>query len=515
MLFMIEKTLIYFYLLFISATPSYAIVIDIEDSTDIYIEKKFYGVNISPHVPLPSAQVIKELGVGIIRIGGNEFDAFNWQNSYVFNPEYGYVKMQSLESIVSILEKSDVEPLFQVNLLGNIPLKKNGAWTYRNKFKLKQLTDLLRKFNTKEKTRLKNFSLGNEFDHWHDTHKYFFKEPKAFSADNYIDRYIEAVVHMKKIQYEINKRPQDISLWGPEISTSYNGWQTDNIVTDCKYLPSGTEYSCSYGKNGKYKFFIPYFLSRLKDKESEMKLTGSSFQLLNYLSFHYYPIFRTNIKKPKSIIIGVDEKFIMEKALNSSLIFSSKDLTNSIDKSSQANTIPNIFNKFNSWINIHYPDARLALTEFGVDPDDRVKTYPAPLRSLYFASVLGQAINSNLGFINKFRLNSISPNIAPWSLIKDKVKTPHFYIMKMFTHHMRGKVLKVKQVKEKDIQIYATKFDDIVNVVLINMSSSDRKSLKIKINKSSVLVKLNKFSLKLIKYNLKSKKYKEIIVDVK
>jgi len=65
----------------------------------------------------PSANLIAELGIGQIRIGGNEFDVFNWKNNLAYT-KAGLRNLLGFTGTEVVLRNYKVTGIYQINLLG-------------------------------------------------------------------------------------------------------------------------------------------------------------------------------------------------------------------------------------------------------------------------------------------------------------------------------------------------------------------------------------------------------------
>jgi hypothetical protein len=102
------------------------------------------------------------------------------------------------------------------------------------------------------------------------THRDFIAKP--ITADQYINRYAQVVLAMRKAQEEISGNANDIKIVGPEESQSWNWYQTE-AEGDCKDGSRPGERICSYGQGAqKFSDFLSYFLARLNEIENDSTL---------------------------------------------------------------------------------------------------------------------------------------------------------------------------------------------------------------------------------------------------
>lgn len=234
------------------------------------IDSSFYGSHINSFGTPPSPSNMKELGVGRLRLGGNEYDVFNWRNKLSFL-NFGVRKVLGFEDVAKTLKSYHISGVYQINLLGFQPEQQGNKVVLKDSFNAKSAAELITTLNGKMKLNLMDFSLGNEFEQWHETHSHTkaFPADSGISANAYIRRYIEFALAMRQAQEKINGQPNSIKIWGPEISASWLDWNTGNMTTDCRWSPQVRgQVECSYG-NGTFTHFIPYFLDSLNKAEKD------------------------------------------------------------------------------------------------------------------------------------------------------------------------------------------------------------------------------------------------------
>ena len=468
------------------------ITVDLNSAKNAHkINSKFYGSQISNFVPNPSSSVLKGLGLGMVRIGGNLYDGFNWKNGFLYIPSDVPKKSIPFEEFAQYFKQHNVEPIFQVNFLGKAVRKRlpdeertPSGYVLRDFADESFASELVKFLNGKLGLKVKHFCMGNEPLQWKDTHSdiYPFKEP--LNADQYIDRYVKYAMAMRAAQEEVSGNADDIKLWGPEISISYYDWQTGNMSKDCEWTEVWGQISCHYGKNGEFDHFLPYFFQRLSEIEKDQALNPNGYKLLDYASIHYYPNFRTKISDVNSINSHQNGKQKVQQMLNHTRVLDDPNFTNTIDISSYRNFSPNILGRMKSWVKGYYPEAKLALSEFALDSYDSSFGYHPIVRPLYMADLIGRLASGGFSFFGRAFLNTYDPYKLPWVLINNDRPTALYDLYSEFTHNFVGSVLDVKSESNKWVNVYATLLSETTNkltVVVINKSPLQQSvSIKIK-----------------------------------
>lgn len=177
------------------------------------VGSSFYGAHIDSSAPAPSIPMIRDLGIGMIRMGGNEYDVFNWKNGYAITLA-GLRKLPGFNNTAKTLKGYGLTGVYQINLHGYQPEQQGSDYILKRTFTSDSAAELIKNLNGKQKLGLVNFSLGNEPEQWHETHPHA-GETQAISADEYIDRYIEYAVAVRRAQEQVNGNPNSIKLWGP------------------------------------------------------------------------------------------------------------------------------------------------------------------------------------------------------------------------------------------------------------------------------------------------------------
>ncbi len=462
------------------------------------IGREFYGTQLSPFTAYPSADKVKPLNLGTIRIGGNLYDTYNWENGMTFLSKGNYKKIESYEEAIKKVREYGAEPIMQINLLGLMPIATNGRYVLSNTATAQFATKFIQHVNGDLKLNLKHVCLGNEFDQWADTHADIWPFDEPMSADDYIDRYIEYAIAVRAGQEEVSGDANDIKLWGPEIANSYADWQSGNMQKDCQWTSVRGVMECSYG-NGSFDHFLPYFFSRLKKAESDTNLNPKGYKLLDYASFHYYPTFRTKVSDPNSIIVDRTGHQMVNEMLESTQLFHVSDYVNVYDRGSYMDFTPNVFNRMQEWKNQNYPDAKLVLSEFAVDSLDTTPNYHPIVRPLYMAEIIGIAANSGIENFNRSFLNTNRPEPIPWALLLDDTPTNLYNMYALFSEYFIGQLVEVEDSFNDMVNSYATidpaQENKLIALFVVNKSAKER-STKINLNDGDTNLGIAEYVLK-------------------
>lgn len=470
------------------------------------IEKSFYGSHFDSYTEMPSIELMKELNLGKIRIGGNEFDVYNWKLHKAVNSTGEIKDLLSFEEYAKILKKYQVEGIFQINLFGYQPELIDNEFKVKKTFNEFSAFELIKYLNGKMQLGIKDFALGNEFPIWHETHPKVWNSEDGISADDFIERYIKFVVQIRKAQEENSGNPNDIKIWGPEISTSWYDWNTANFKTDCEWTDVRGQIICKYGNNNftnkKFSDFIPYFLYRISLAEKNSPLNPKKYKLLDYFSIHYYPSFRAKNSDPETVF--KDEQGLQRVAdiLEATRNLNDPEYINTIEKSSYRKKNLNILNRMNQWLSEFYPDAKLAINEYAIDANYRSNFYHPIIRPLFLADSLGIFANENVKFVNNFLLSTAKGVHLPWNMIEGGERLPNFYTYQLFTNHFLGKVITVTDDFGDIVNSYATFDGNFINLAIINKEPIAFK-VNIKIEKKMIAFEIPAWSTSMLKIDKK------------
>lgn len=438
------------------------------------INKQFYGSHLDSSLPTPQKTIMDELRIGKLRIGGNEYDLFNWKNKMSARSNGTIIQLNGFESIASDLKKLNIDGIFQINLTGYQPELFGKSYVVKRSFNASSAYDMVKHLNGKLKLNIKDFSLGNEFSIWHETHSVFWDSKDGISADEYIDRYIDYAIAIRKAQKEISGDANSIKIWGPEISSSWLDWNTGNYSKDCSWSNIPNQVECTYGIE-KFTNFIPYFFYRLSLAEKDKKLNPAGFKLLDYFSIHYYPNFRTKINDPFSVISDSKGNQLIAEMIESTRNLHDPHYINQFDRSSYKNYSPNILGRIKIWIKNYYPNVKLAINEFAVDSDYRSNSYHPIIRPLYMADSIGIFASHGVSYFNQFILNSEKSFNSPWAMIVNgNEKQNLFFMYKLFSNYFTGVVLRTDDSFGDSLNTYATSDGAFTSLAIVNKNPIEK-----------------------------------------
>ena len=433
------------------------------------ITKNFFGADTNGFAKLPSAQNVVPMNLGYTKFGGNLHSVYNWKNNMYKDVGFGisevYAPLLSRINIAKSGYKS--APMFQVNMLGIQPeVDSAGNLAMARTADADNAGNAIKYLNGKSTLNVTNIVMGNEpFD------EISFGE-KSPSADEYIAKYIKYAISIRDAQVAIGGNANDIKLWGPEISTGWSAWNT-NHPNDCvanSVAVAGQ--TCSYG-HGQFSEFIPYFLTRLAQAEKDESVNPKGYKLLDVLTWHYYPLFRKFDDK-NSIIVDSTGKQNVVAMLESVNVWNNSNYLNKYDNASPKNVSPNIINKFTSWRDQFYPNAKLAVTEFSVDSESGVR-YNEILRPLYLADLVGRLAEGGVDtFVNSFLQNETAG--AQWGMLDGNNRTNLYYMFTMFSRNYLGKVVTSSDTFGDNVNSYAVKTANGVNVFIVNKDTLTHKT---------------------------------------
>lgn len=432
------------------------------------INSSFYGADNKGFSKLPSPSLVNQLGLGIVKFGGNLNSTYNWEldayfDIYTNNISYVYAPLE--RRLRSVRQTYNAEAAFQVNFLGWQPeLGSDGVLSVENTADQNHAANAVRFLNGRKNLGLKYIIVGNEPFLSEFTHN----QPIP-SADEYIEKFIDYAYAIREAQLEVSGNPNSIEIWGPEIATGWTGFQT-NHPNDCTVDYSLPEtMSCSYG-NGQFSEFIPYFLSRLAEFENDTKANPRGYKLLDKLTLHYYPLFRTNFSDLDSIVVNSNGEQNVEGMLESTNLWDSQNFINRFDSASPKGVAPRIISRFQGWTQQNYPNVKIAVTEFGIDSAEEIAYHPI-VRPLYLADMVPRLAKSGIdGFVHSF-LQAGSTNFSQWALINGEEKSPLFYTYSLYTRMFKGQVLVSTETYGDEVNSYTVRNGDKINVFLVNKNT--------------------------------------------
>jgi hypothetical protein len=458
------------------------------DTSKVNVSKDFYGADSHGFSELPPPLYVLPLQLGYAKLGGSLHATYNWKyNSYFDDHSVKQVYAPLVQRINYIQSGYKAAAMFQVNMLGwQVDRGANGNFVLQATADAEHAANAVRYINGTHKLGLKHIMMGNEpfeSEEYHEIH--------VPTADEYIEKYIDYAVALRRAQEEISGNPNDIKLWGPEINTGWTNWQT-NAVPDCifDYNQIGSVV-CSYG-NGKFKDFIPYFLDRLTEFENNKIKNPKGYKMLDYLTIHYYSLFRSKFQDNTSILRDAQGFQNVAAMLESTNIWDSNSYINKFDSSSPKKMAPNLVPRFKNWLKQYYPKARFAITEFGIDSVDGINYHPI-VRPLYLADFVARAAIAGMDtLINSYLQGGDVSN--SWAMIDKGRKTKIYYIYELFTNYFLGDVLESTDDVGDLVNSYTVKTKTGVNVFLVNKDVADRSTV-VNFQKASESVEVSQITL--------------------
>ena len=407
------------------------------------VANTFYGAVLEPQFTLPERSVMARLPLAVTHIGGNEYSRFDFESGLVsqrfydgpdslLNTKPKYLGHILWPEIVTIARSIKTEPIVQVNMLGfkptfnaqgvpeTIPVD-SAAEAYRFVYHL----------NKQHNLGVRYFSVDNEPTLWADTHFDLIKEP--ISADDYIQKFIRLAIAMRTAADEIHQDPNFIKIFGPEDSSTFQDFQTLS-PQDC------VEGECRYGRGSGILFenFLDYFLYKIGKIEKDTNVNPKGYKLLDYLSFHVYPLFRYNYFDPESFLYDSHGRQDVSGYLRSIRLWDT-DQINTHDYVWPRNKKIAFYPFLNRAINAYYPQASIALTEFGIDSSGSPIDYHPLLKPLYEAEFYAISAYNGVEMFAKVCLNSNDYDPQFWYLVSEGRKlTPSFHAMSLMARYFKG-----------------------------------------------------------------------------
>ncbi|PIP96685.1 MAG: hypothetical protein COW00_15070 [Bdellovibrio sp. CG12_big_fil_rev_8_21_14_0_65_39_13] len=437
----------------------------INTSNQVVVGKDYYAADTHGFSKLPSPSLVTPLSLGYVKFGGNLHSVYNWElNAYfdLYENSFSYVSSPLERRMQLVQNYYHAKPMFQVNMMGFQPeVDQDGNFSLQESATAETAGQAIAYLNGEKKLGVNNILMGNEPFHWESTHG------KALpSADEYIEKFIEYVMELKKAQEKSGGDPSALKIWGPELATGWVGWQTTH-PDDCQVdytLPE--KMKCSYG-DGKFSEFMPYFLSRIAEFESDEKMNPFGYKLLDFVTFHYYPLFRTSFADEGSIITDANGNEDVPGMLESVNLWDNDSYINKYDAASPKGVQPKIIKKFQNWMKMFYPQAELAVTEYGIDSADKIAYHPI-VRPLYLADLMARVAATGVATFTKSFLQSGSDAGNPWSLIDGTNKTHLYNVYSLYSNNFLGSVLESKDSFGDQVNVYSVKNSTETNIFLVN-----------------------------------------------
>jgi len=384
------------------------------------------------------------LGMKVFRLGGGT--GFNWRNSEALGPDGEVHPMRGVVEFVRYCRAIHAEPLIEVNVMGYAPDEKDGV--VRDCMDAADAADLVRYLNGELGLGVRYFQIDNEFEFWHASYGMFWKTGPC-TADQYIERFTSAAIAMKAAQESVSGNAQDIRIVGPEISSSFTFYKTENPADQYGGLDA----------------FPPYFLKKARELEHDAVRNPRGYRLLDILSFHLYPSFRIDLSSPYGFLP-------LDRILTSTRVWWDKGYANEDCVSLPIGRRLAVLPTFNSWIDNFYPGTGLAVTEFGIDADPRIP-YDELIRVLYQAELYGILATYGVDIATQHTLDDDAylGLMDPHGAVR-----PSFYPLMLYAWHFKGTMLKAVS-RDSSVKVYAC--DDgegSIVVMAINEGSKPRRA---------------------------------------
>ncbi|WP_413580660.1 glycoside hydrolase family 44 protein [Bdellovibrio sp. HCB288] len=440
-----------------------SVVVDTNNKNGIFIAKSFYGADTNGFSRLPKTHLVTPLNLNYVKFGGNLHSVYNWDLNMYLESITGIQKVYSpLATRIELVQQGyKATPMFQVNMMGPQPdYNSNGHLKMMNTADETHAANAIRYLNGQKGLGVKHILMGNEPWDSQDVHGVAIP-----SADEYIAKYIKYAIALRDAQESISGNANDLKLWGPETAQGWANWQTTHPA-DCtvNYQVPG-HYVCSYGA-GQFSEFIPYFLNRLAAAEQDRTINPKGYKLLDYLTWHYYPLFRSQFADSESVIKDTTGRQNVAGMLESVNLWTSWDYINKYDSASPKDMAPHIVQKFQGWRDNFYPSAKIAVTEFGVDSTENVEYHPI-VRPLYLADLVARVGEAGVNtFVNSFLQGARGGDA--WGMINGERKTRLYHVFSLFSNNYLGQVVSSTDTYGDSVNVYSVKTNNGTNIILVN-----------------------------------------------
>jgi hypothetical protein len=182
-------------------------------------------------------------------------------------------------------------------------------------------------------------------------------------------------------------------------------------------------------------------------------------------------LFRKDFHDRGSIITNSDGTQNVAGMLDAVNVWDNDTYINQYDYASPRGVAPRLINRFKEWRAKYYPNAKLAVTEFGVDSLDNISYHPI-VRPLYLADLVGRLAAGGVDtFVHSFLQGGDAP--SSWALINGTEKSSLYNMYSMFSNDFVGKVLKNTDSFGDMVNAYSVKTPTGTNVFLVNKDQVD------------------------------------------
>ena len=451
----------------------------LSEGTGLSVSPSFYGAGLVESEALPSSTAMKKLPLSLLRIGSDFHTRYNARTGLMYSAQGTFMKFPNAAEAVAQVRSLGAEPIVQANMFGMVPLEIGGiqklTWVPPETL----AADTVRFLNGERKLGVRYFTTDNEPLSWSIQHADLLKKP--LSADELLTRIVKGIVAMRDAQASISGNPYDIEIFGPELSESWNGFQT-GASSDCQSLNrESNNFRCQYGNAGQHKNVFEYAVEFFKQAELgnvplAPGINPKKYRLVDYFSFHAYPSFRTKFDDRNSFYSSGSTNKDLSLYLSSIFMWNT-DGVNQIDYSFPHRKI-NFFKWIDEVFRKNEVKHKVAFTEFGIDAGWLIDYHPL-LRPLYNAEMAALAATNGVHVFILSYLNNGEVLQNHWAMVtQGNKKNPSYYSYSLLAQHFRGEVLKVNVKHSKDdknaIGAYATRDSETVHVLLFNRSLQEQ-----------------------------------------
>lgn len=406
------------------------------------------------------------LNLRLIRLGGSQMSRYNWRTGKLTFPGKERVESQptNVDNFVKSCRELGAEPFIQINAMGWAPNDKNND-TFEKCITAEDSADLIIYLNKTKGYKVKYFEIDNEPFIWDGIHSDIWDY--EISVEEYTEIFKEYAYKMKRAQDQITSA-DDIKIFGPAISI-LTSWKHDVFSN------------------------VIYFLKECKKFENDKTNNPEEYRILDVLSFHYYPLFRTDWRNPRSFIPeGVPAMLESVQTWYNPSYINRYDYN--LSKGEPAYIIP----RFNKYIEKYYPGTELAVTELGVDSANNIK-YEPMVEPIYMADLWGIMAKYGVDYAMPHWVAHSDPCFGLISYTKNR---PIYYPFMLYSQHFDGTILVADSNKSDLLNVYACR-DEEKNIVLmvVNKDKNDYHTAVNLVGYKGTAVK-NKFFYTFKKYSL-------------
>jgi glycosyl hydrolase family 44 len=374
----------------------------------------------------------KALNLRVIRFGGSQISRYNWKNGKYTYPLSRRIEKaaDTLDQFIAACRQVGAEPLIQVNALGWAPNPKNLG-KFEKCLTEQDAADLVTYLNKTKGYGVKFFEIDNEPDIWNEIHPDI--HPTESSLPEYTALYKRYAYAMKKAQAAVGSA--EIKIFGPAAAKMYD---LEGVRT---------------------------FMRECREFEKDRAANPEGFRILDVLSFHHYPLLRTNYEDVNSFIPeGVPAM------LESVQSWWNPDYLNRYEHNQPMGEARCLIPRFQKFIQESYPGTQLAVTELGVDSGPRTRYLPV-VRPIYLADLLGILATHGVDFAMPGWVWHSDPVFGLAHQTEDR---PSYYPLMLYSEHFNGTVLKASSSLGDLLNLYACKNErGAVVLMIVNKDDKD------------------------------------------